>query len=157
MRELARLGFVLVGIQLALSAIQNAAWFVSEFNRERGSVVFGALSFGAIVLLVFVPGCVLAARSRAFATYLFPDQESPPSPFDLVAAGLAVLGAYLVIVGLSAGLSYAAVATMAADFPALAWGNVRSLFASLLEVVLGLSLFVYPHRALRYFGRERSA
>jgi hypothetical protein len=157
MRELARLGFVLLGIQLALSALQNAAWFVSEFDPQRGSIALGAASLGAIVLLVFVPGCVLAARSRSFAIYLFPTQDAPPSQVDLVAAGLAVLGAYLLIVGVSGALSYGAVATITADFPALAWSNLGALSASVLKAALGFVLFRYPQNVLRRLGRERAA
>jgi hypothetical protein len=59
----------------------------------------------------------------------------------------------LFIGGLSGALSYVAVATMVADFPALAWSNFYSVVWSVLQAALGVVLFRYPQDVLRRLGR----
>jgi hypothetical protein len=110
MYHLARLGFVLVGLDLAISAalgIVNSFRYAT-FNAPSDLAWFLATDAG-LLLLGLLPSALLVFCNGQLAHYLFPETESSILEFSdshgLVTAGVAVLGIYIAIRGATSVLS----------------------------------------------------
>ena len=151
MRELARLGFVLVGLHIAFSGL--AALVSSLEYLRHDDLGFAPVSIVLQLLSVVAPGLALVVFNRSLSAFLFKPTEVPATGLNLAAAGLAAVGAYLVVLGTSAALSLLLMAVVIRDPLSgsnLNWGYaIRGLF----EAVFGALLFRYPQEALERLGR----
>jgi hypothetical protein len=151
MREVARLGFILVGLHIAFSGMQGVT--PSLALHRHGEFAFAALAAGIQVLFLVLPGVALVAFNRALSSIVFPEASAQVAAFDLVAGGLAVLGAYLVVVGASSALSSLLLLPLSLEGPLSPWRSLLgAALAGVLKVVLGVVLFRYPNEVLRRLG-----
>ena len=120
MYELARLGFVLLGLQLCLQAILGMGHIAAE---NLGHSESSADLFAGVVLVLFPfgltgvgPGAALVYWNRPLASWLFPERDKPDfSRVDvLVGAGLVIAAMYLVVGGVSSLVSGGTIGAMAA-------------------------------------------
>jgi hypothetical protein len=158
MSQLARLGFVLLGLSLILEPLSMAGGFLSDLPRADFSVRGLVFTLGWWVAFGFVPGLVLCLGSRALAAWLFPQatREDELDSRSIITAGLVVVGAYLIVTGLSdtGGAAMALILTKD-SLPQLA-GNIASgAITGVLEALLG-SLLVFKARPLTAFLFRRS-
>ncbi len=104
MYDLARLGFVLVGLDIAISvcfSIVHSIQF-ARFEEPRDVRMFLGTT-GGLLLLGLLPAVILVLRNRLFARYLFPEGEASPLELTrvdaLLTVGIGVLGLYFVCTG----------------------------------------------------------
>ena len=103
MQDLARLGFVLLGLHFLVSPLAQigSQLHVASAAREVEYLEPLLWSVGAWAVFGLAPGLVLLARNRSLAQSLFP--QPSPEPLDsrsIFAALVAVLGVYLVVLGI---------------------------------------------------------
>jgi len=80
MFELARLGFLLLGLYLALSPLDDLAGSLITVDGEK--LVAAAIAIPIWLVLAFVPGLVLIWKSRALAERLFGPPEDGSGRFE---------------------------------------------------------------------------
>ena len=157
MSQLARLGFILLGLGLILEPLSMAG---SQFLEARpGNLSIEGLGFAAGWWAIFglVPGLLLCAKSGLLAQALFPegDQDATLDTRALITAGVVVLGAYFIVTGLAvAGGAGAMLILTAAQFPQLTGSAVGSVLTGLLEVVVGAVLVMRARRVTRFLFRD---
>ena len=145
MRDVARLGFVIVGIYVGLGGLVSA--FTSAAAEVRGdpdSTGFVLLAFLGWVCLGLLPCAYLLLRSRSLSLRLFP--EEPQGSLDtraLITAFVCVLGVYLVIRGVAETASQlmllVATAKMSPEFIGMPFGRlVGALLLALAGGVLAI-------------------
>ena len=102
MQGLARLGFILLGTWLTVMGAAGFAKVMAEWSvLAPDAIGFSAIWRSAVVT---APALALLVLNRPLARLLFRsrDEESGrPPPSELLPAGLAILGAYFVVDGLS--------------------------------------------------------
>ena len=103
MQDLARLGFVLLGVDIAVSPLASLfVWFRPIGSQpESGYLQPLLISVAGWAVFGLAPGAFLLVRNRRLASSLFP--EATREPLDtrsIFAALVACLGVYLVIAGL---------------------------------------------------------
>ncbi len=100
MTQLARLGFVLLGLDTILSSASILVANFSQFVMQEYAV--GIIVSVSWAVFALVPGAFLIMKSRTLAEYLFGPSESETAALDTYAfltAGLAILGVWLVLTG----------------------------------------------------------
>jgi hypothetical protein len=151
MRDVARLGFILVGVHVALSGLQGITPFIAL--QRNGEFWLAGLAVGIQVLCVILPGVALVVFNGTLSSYVFPEVGTQLAALDLVAAGLAVLGAYLVVVGAASAVSSLLLLPLSLEGPLSPWRDfLAATLAGVLRVVLGVVLFRYPTEVLRRLG-----
>ena len=143
MRELARLGFILLGIYFIVAPFTSVPGYIllaGAESRELGAeFLLEPLLFWAVFNLV--PGVLLAARSRALAHRLFPGPQSDSlSIQSLTAALLCVLGMYLVVQGFGTAAGKLPLLILFRSFDAVAADYIASLVAAVLTAGAGIFL-----------------
>ena len=156
MRELARLGFFLLGLYFMISPLASMGSYARfAFQGDADFVVPLLMSLGFWAAFGLLPGSYLMARNRALAVYLFPDD--PDGALDveaLVTALVCVLGVYLVIRGLSevaGGLLFAAIMSQL-SLEAMA-KPIGGIVAALLFAAAGVLLAARARAIARFVYR----
>lgn len=150
MRQVARLGFILVGLHTAFSGIRGLASFIPLSLREESEVLWFLV--GVQLFFVVLPAVVLVVFNHTLSVFLFEEEPTQIASYDLVAAGLAVLGAYLVIIGLSGALSFLVFAAASDGSPNMFGPNWGTVGWGVLQGLFGGLLFRYPNTILRRLG-----
>ena len=139
MYDLARLGFVLVGLWGILDVLRSIA---HSFRVPIGTTEI--LPFFAIQALVLFLSALLAFRSRRFARYLFSPEEPALPARGLLTAALAVLGAYLFFRGFSGVLAFTYTSLLVHD--RFAGMHITTAVWGAFEAGLGVLLYRFPSR-----------
>ena len=155
--QLTRTGFVLLGTYFVLTGLVSP--LVSAVGTELafrdselgGDIGWGHLAYALPILLVMAaPGVALIWASRLLAGRLWPGAEDEaPSSFsaeDAACLGIALLGLYFAIGGLTIFLGFGATALMFGE-GLLANKLVASGVPGLL---IGVLLFFQAHRLARF-------
>ena len=167
MYELARLGFILLCLFLAIESLQ-LFFSVAMMPTSSGSSPIARV--GEIIILApFVvlggalPGVALVALNRRIARWAFPDSDPPDLTRRdvLVGAGVAVAGVYLAALGLAqviagaanAGVGFVAGMLVGDDglYSAVFANSTRLLLVGAFECGAGVTLVYSAQRLSRAF------
>ena len=157
MTELARLGFLLLGGYLALAPLSQFAWLVAS-DSETGiaGVLFAA---GFWVMLSLVPGLALIWWAQSLSVRLFgspdPSAQKLDSP-SILAAGIAVIGVWLAVNGISILVGAVAGGVMTAGIAGLVGSWVGSAVRGTLLVVIGVLLTTKANSLSQFLFRTPS-
>ncbi len=163
MRDLAKLGFTLLGCYLALAPLAGLARSLAFHDPDDFSRL---LPFGVAaawwVLFGLLPGAFLVWRGSELATLVFPDANAPDDPpftFRHVSTALlAVAGVWLCIGGFaglaSVGVALAVTSTTMSDQPLLLSSYAGSAVGEVLRASLGLLLALRPAAVVAFLLRE---
>ena len=149
MRDVARLGFILVGLHLCFSGVSGVASGISFLRVGEFAWVVPVIQLVFVVL----PGLFLMVFSRRFSLLVFPESSLPPAGIDLVGAGLAVVGVYLVVAGISAAISFFFLFLLFLGEPAAFGMSLGTAITGTSKALFGVVLFRYPQEVLRRLGR----
>jgi hypothetical protein len=159
MRDISRLGFVLLGINLVFSPLAGMSGYAVFATREASELLTPLLAaLGFYGLFGLLPGVFLIVRNRALAAYLFPD--APDAILDTLAvltSLVCVLGVYLCIRGITnaAGAVVSLVVLSRLSLEAVAQ-PVEGIVAALLLIVAGVFLAVRARTLAGYiYGSRR--
>jgi len=156
MRELARLGFFLLGLYFVinpLASIGDFAKFTSQGDADFVRRLLVTLAFW--VAFGLLPGSYLMARNRALAVYLFPDDPDGTLDVEALITGLiCVLGVYLLIRGISEAAGNLLVAAAMSQLPLEAAVNpIGDVVAALLLAAAGIFLGARARTIARFVYR----
>jgi hypothetical protein len=159
MSQLARLGFLLLGLYLILEPLGGLGTQLG-FARD-GNFSAEALAYSAGWWAVFglLPGVFLVLRARSIANYLFPPraEEQRLDARALVTAGVAILGVYLLVGGLARAAGSAALALLTFEIPAASMGWAAAGVRGLLETACGVVLAVKASAIASFLFRSTRA
>lgn len=155
MLQLARLGFVLIGLDFGFSAcmsIVHVIRFTTFDSPESAWISLFAIALA--VLLGIVPAIFLVRRNREFTAYVFPDlpaeQAEPIDTNSATAAGIAVFGAYFVITGLFGVFGATAWLVPIRSFEEQIFRTgVAALFEALAQIGVGVACVRFAHPLAR--------
>src|SRR5574341_1462833 len=153
MQDLARLGFLLLGLDLIFSPLAKLG--PQLFLSVRSDVdvrVPLLLSFGAWAVFGLAPGLFLLARNRHLASSLFPNAGAEPlEPRSIFAALVALLGVYFIIEGIGRlVVSVISVGLLSHLDPQLWSEFVGGAVSALLFVGLGFFLAIRAAHVARF-------
>jgi len=157
MFELARLGFLLLGLYLALSPLDDLAGSLITVDGEK--LVAAAIAIPIWLVLAFVPGLVLIWKSRALAERLFGPPEDGSGRFEaetVVGAGLAVCGVWMVLDGVAFAISAVGVAMMSGGISGIYEMSMVSGVRGLFLVVLGIFLTIRSMAIAAWLANRRA-
>ena len=165
MYSFARLGLVLLGLHGVLAAFQEVSELVVQIRTSDGALANGELFLFGLLWLGFslTPPLVVLVFSRRLAGLVFPGASSTsesPDADSFLAAGLSVLGAFLVLTGVSlligaATTAYALLGFLEADV--VASRTLPSALSGVWRVLVGVAAFFLAPRAVSFLAQRRRA
>jgi len=157
MAQLARLGFILLGLHLILDPLGDFSHQLPllRAGEYRLQTIAFALSFW--VAFALIPGVVLVFRGRAIALALFPEtrDEAELDAQALLHTGIVILGAYLIVDGAARSGGALLMVGAAHGLPGVQELHLASVIRGGFNVVAGALLIAKSRAICGYLIRSK--
>ena len=164
MNGLARLGFILLGSYGLVAGLRSVGHMLAQGNLQGAADPGTYLSVVVLVGLVLDlgPSALLLAFNRRLADLIFRDRpaDDQPTAPALFSAGVAVLGLYLVVIGLAGLVGSVASFVFAGGLrenPHFVYNVSSGSASSAAYLILGSAVYYYGPRMAQRLGGDTPA